>query len=101
MKQNCKLDEQFLVYTLEIEKIYKKCNRHEQIRIEQWVFFAFINQKCRKLCQVTSNDVWKKNRNLYALLLLNYLRNGKLEKPFNELPPEGSLPVISSQDVVF
>lgn len=44
--------------------------------------------------------MWKRNRNLYAQLLLDFLRNGKLEKPFSELPPEGSLPVISAQAVV-
>ena len=34
------------------------------------------------------------------MLLLNYLRNGKLDKPFTELPREGPLPVIALQDVV-
>ncbi len=45
MQRNSKLDEQFLIYTLEIEKIYKKCNRHEQIRVEQWVT-AFLTTIC-------------------------------------------------------
>jgi len=37
MSKNSKLDELFLIYTLEIEKLYKQCNKHEQIRVEQWV----------------------------------------------------------------
>ena len=39
---------------------------------------------------MTSNHEWKRNRNLYAVLLLDMVINKKLEKPFVKVPPEGS-----------
>ena len=72
---------------LEIEKRYQQLQvdnkflKHYKIRIEQW---------SRKLAQVTKNEVWKRNRNLYAVWLLDMVLNKKLEKPFTKVPPEGS-----------
>ena len=40
--------------------------------------------------QVTSNHEWKRNRNLYAVLLLDMVLNKRLEKPFVKVPPDGS-----------
>lgn len=76
---------------IEIENNYADFNKHEKIRVEQW---------CKKLCEATSNSIWKKSRNLYAMLLLDQVLNGKLEKPFNRLPPEASLPSIKESEVV-
>lgn len=42
----------------------------------------------------TSNITWKRNRNLYARLLLEQLRAGVLEVPFHGLPPQGALPTL-------
>ena len=42
----------------------------------------------------TNNPVWKKNRNAYAKLLLNQLKQGRLEKPFNAAPPAGPLQTL-------
>lgn len=42
----------------------------------------------------TNNPVWKKNRNAYAKLLLNQLKQGCLEKPFNAAPPAGPLQTL-------
>ena len=42
----------------------------------------------------TNNPVWKKNRNSYAKLLLNQLKQGRLEKPFNAGPPAGPLQTL-------
>lgn len=41
-----------------------------------------------------SNEVWKKNRNSYARLLLEQLKAGRLEEPFSAMPPSSPLPVL-------
>lgn len=69
---------------VEIDKRYQldvKLQRHEKIRIEQW---------SRKLCQVTKNTQWKRNRNLYAMWLLDMILNKKLEKPFTKVPDQSN-----------
>ena len=53
-----------------------------------------------KLCMVTTNPSWKNIRNLYAMLLLDQVLKGKLDKPFNSLPPETPLPSISKALIV-
>ena len=42
------------------------------------------------MCQVTKNTQWKRNRNLYAIWLLDMVLNKKLEKPFTKVPPDGN-----------
>lgn len=49
---------------------------------------------------VTQNAQWKKNRNLYCMLLLDQLFNGKLAKPFVKMPPDEALPMLSPTEVV-
>lgn len=34
-----KIDEEFVETMLDIEKSYGSMNKHEKVRIEQWVFF--------------------------------------------------------------
>ena len=75
---------------LEVENRYKNFGRHERIRIEQW---------SKKLWQVTTNPAWKRNRNLYAMTLADWVLNGKLEKPFTSVPPDSHLPVLNKADV--
>ena len=75
---------------LEVEERYKNFGRHEKIRIEQW---------SKKLCQVTTNTAWKRNRNLYAMLLTDSVLNGKLIKPFTLVPPDSHLPVLNKAEV--
>ena len=65
--------------------------KHDKIRIEHW---------CKKLCEVTTNSLWKKARNLYAMLLLSQILSKKLEAPFIHLPPGGTLPTIKEHEVV-
>ena len=85
-----KLDEQFISTMLEIEKSFEQFNRHDRIRIEKWT---------QKLCQVTSNSLWKKNRNNYANMLYKMITNQKLEDPFNKGPPDGPLPKLANSYV--
>lgn len=78
------LDRKFYTMMLEIDKRYQmdtKLQKHEKIRIEQW---------SRKLCQVTKNTSWKRNRNLYAMWLLDMILNKKLEKPFTKVPADSN-----------
>ena len=49
---------------------------------------------------VTQNAQWKKNRNLYCMLLLDQLFNRKLAKPFVKMPPDEALPMLSPTEVV-
>lgn len=89
--QLSRLDDEFVKLMTDIEKRYATFNKHERIRIEQW---------CKKLCQVSVNEIWKQNRNLYALLLLNSISEGVLQEPFNKMPPEDYLPSLNKQIVV-
>ncbi len=65
-----------------------KHNTHISVRLldcrQSWFMFAVQ----------TNNPVWKKNRNAYAKLLLNQLKQGCLEKPFNAAPPAGPLQTL-------
>ena len=61
-----KSDEKFCQYMIGVQERYVDFGRHERIRIEQW---------SKKLWQVTTNVVWKRNRNLYAMLLLDCILN--------------------------
>ena len=42
---------------------------------------------------------WKKNRNLYCILLLDQILNKKLGKPFIKMPTDESLPVLQPAEV--
>lgn len=85
------LDQEFIDSMLEIEKKYLTFKKHDKIRIEQWT---------KKLCQVTTNVIWKKNRNLYAKLLLSNVLNKSLGEPFTRGPPEGALPKLNKAEIV-
>ncbi|CAD8115781.1 unnamed protein product [Paramecium sonneborni] len=80
------MDEEFIKVMLSIEEAYQNLNKHQKIRVEAWT---------KKLCQVTTNEVWKKNRNLYARILLNQVSKGILSEPFDKRPPEGPLPKLN------
>lgn len=77
------LDASFLRVIQEIEKSYKELSRPIRIRVEKWL---------EKLVSTGSNVMWKKQRNMYATLLLDMVAKKRLTEPFNLLPPDGSLP---------
>ena len=52
-----------------------------------------------KLKEYVSNKLWKKSRNDYAELLLEQVYAGKLEYPFDKLPPEGDLQNLGRKSV--
>lgn len=88
--QLSRLDGEFAATMIEVEQLYEKFPKQEKIRIQQW---------SKKLCQVTTNPAWKRNRNTYAEILLEMVYNSNLEEPFNKIPPEGALPIINRANV--
>ena len=79
-------DQEFLNLLVEIEKQTVKLNRHEQLRVKSW---------CKKLCQITNNVEWKKNRNLHAICILDNIINERFEDPYNKFAPESPVPIIN------
>ena len=65
-------------------------DKHAKIRIRAW---------CKKLCQITTNIICKKNRKLHALILLDMILTGRFEEPYNKFPPDGPLPFLSLPEV--
>ena len=66
-------------------------DKHNRLRIESW---------CKKLCHVTNNNEWKKNRNLHAISLLDMILNNRYEEPFNKFPTDGPLPLLSKTVII-
>jgi len=79
-------DKEYLILLEEIENRLNSIKRHDLIRVTSWI---------KKLNQITSNKEWKKNRNLYALYLLDMILNNYFEEPFNKFPPDGNIPILS------
>ena len=79
-------DREFISLMLTIEKRSEDLNKYDKLRIKNW---------CKKLCQITNNVEWKKNRNLHALNLLDMILNEHFEEPYNKFPPEGSVPILN------
>lgn len=48
-----------------------------QIRVKEWI---------KKLSAVIDNIHWRRNRNLYAKVLLGMVRRKIMEHPFNRMP---------------
>ena len=57
------------------------------------VVTAWINKLCESSLW-SNSETDKKNRNLYAQILMNMLHKSELKKPFTEKPNAGKLPTI-------
>ena len=79
-------DREFISLMLTIEKRSEELNKYDKLRIKNW---------CKKLCQITNNIEWKKNRNLHAICILDSILNKHFEEPYNKFPPEGSVPILN------
>ena len=79
-------DREFISLMITIEKKSEILNKYDKLRIKNW---------CKKLCQVTNNIEWKKNRNLHAICILDSILNEHFEEPYNKVPPEGSVPILN------
>ena len=62
-------------------------------REERRIVAAWVNKLCEPLYSSTSQTE-RKNRNLYAQILLKMLQKTHLKKPFTEKPNTGKLPTI-------
>ena len=82
-----KYDKEFVNLMLEIERRIQNYPKQLKLRINSWA---------RVLCLPTNNLPFKKNRNLYAIILLDNIVNNKLEEPFNKMADESKdLPVLN------
>ena len=82
-----KYDKEFVGLMLEIDKRVEDYPKSQKMKINSWV---------RTLCFPTNNISWKKNRNLYTILLLDNIINNKLENPFNKFCKDNEeLPVLN------
>lgn len=68
----------------------KSCALEKANRTDRQTVAAWIN----KLCESISSETEKRNRNLYAQILLKMLRRSHLKKPFTGKPLPGKLPTI-------
>ena len=82
-----KYDKEFVGLMLEIDKRVEDYPKIEKLKINSWV---------RTLCFPTNNISFKKNRNLYTILLLDNIINNKLESPFDKFCDESfELPTLN------
>ena len=68
-----KYDNEFIGLLNEIAIRFDKFNKCDILKIKSWI--NLLMMPCK-------SDVDKKNRNLYAILLINQMVNGKLDEPF-------------------
>ncbi len=59
--------------------------------------YELLNQ-IKRLCVVTNNVEWKKNRNMHAIRILDMLLNNRIESPYNQLI-QGEVPLLSKTNV--
>ena len=82
-----KYDKEFVGLMLEIDKRVEDYPKSKKLKINSWV---------RTLCFPTNNISFKKNRNLYTILLLDNIINDKLESPFDKFCDESAeLPILN------
>uniref|UniRef100_A0A287D0M4 Centrosomal protein 112 n=1 Tax=Ictidomys tridecemlineatus TaxID=43179 RepID=A0A287D0M4_ICTTR len=86
-----KLDAEFDHFVVDMKPfVLKLLHRSERQRCALWI---------RKLCEPSgtgSGIIGRKNRNLYAKLLLHMLKRGVLEGPFTHRPEPGTLKTLPS-----
>ena len=81
-----KHDKEFINLMIEINNRTKDFSKIDKLKINSWI---------KSLCLPTNNIPWKKNRNLYALKLLDNILNSKLEFPFTKFAESDNLPMLN------
>jgi hypothetical protein len=76
------LDDAFIATIEKVERLVIDMSKQLKIRVEAWV---------KKLCQVHVNEVFLRNRNAHAELLLSCCLSENWTEPFNRMPAEGPL----------
>ena len=80
-------DAEFVKLMLEVQKLIENFSKSDKLKINSWA---------KKLCVPTMNNEFKKNRNLYAIKLLDNVINGKLEDPFTKFAKEKEIKLLDS-----
>ena len=70
-----KYDKEFVKLMLEVDRRSENFSKSDRLKISSWV---------NSLCLPTRSTQWKKNRNLYSIMLLDNIVNNRLEQPFNK-----------------
>lgn len=78
-------DAEFVNLMLQIENLIENFCKSDKLKINSWA---------KKLCVPTMNNEFKKNRNLYAIKLLDNVFNGKLEDPFTKFVKDKELKLL-------
>ena len=81
-KFNDNYDAEFVNLMLDIQNLIQNFCKSDKLKINSWA---------KILCVPTINIEFKKNRNLYAIKLLDNVLNGKLEEPFNKFAKDKEL----------
>ena len=80
-------DAEFVKLMLEVQKLIENFSKGDKLKINSWA---------KKLCVPTMNNEFKKNRNLYAIKLLDNVINGKLEDPFTKFAKEKEIKLLDA-----
>ena len=80
-------DAEFVNLMLEVQKRIENFSKSDKLKINSWA---------KKLCVPTMNNEFKKNRNLYAIKLLDNVINGKLEDPFTKFAKEKEIKLLDA-----
>lgn len=82
---NDNYDAEFVNLMLDIQNLIENFCKSDKLKINSWA---------KILCIPTINIEFKKNRNLYAIKLLDNVLNGKLEEPFNKFARDKELKML-------
>ena len=78
-------DAEFVKLMFEVQNLLDDFCKSDKLKINSWA---------KKLCIPTINIEFKKNRNLYAIKLLDNVCNGKLEEPFTKFAKEKEIKLL-------
>jgi len=78
-------DAEFVKLMMEVQNLLDDFCKSDKLKINSWA---------KKLCIPTINIEFKKNRNLYAIKLLDNVINGKLEDPFAKFAKDKEIKLL-------
>ena len=89
-------DAEFVKLMVEVQNLIDDFCKSDKLKINSWA---------KKLCIPTINIEFKKNRNLYAIKLLDNVCNGKLEEPFTKFAKDKEIklldPILVKTQLIF
>ena len=78
-------DAEFVKLMVEVQNLIDDFCKSDKLKINSWA---------KKLCIPTINIEFKKNRNLYAIKLLDNVCNGKLEEPYTKFAKDKEIKLL-------